>query len=216
MDYGHQPGDELDPQAAATTQMPGQGEPQQPHVVQQPGYPPQAMAPHYYVPGVITTEIGPMVPAGFGPRFLAFVIDAFVLGILTQIFTMLAGVPQIDEQQALAALQGFMRDFNIDALSQLGPPGWVLVLSSFIFGAYYVFFHAYNHASLGKMALGLQVRQQDGAPLGLRLAFFRYVLYWLAAKLLYTAWLIPLDREKRTAYDALLKLNVFRSITPKK
>jgi uncharacterized RDD family membrane protein YckC len=208
MDYGRPPGDELDPQAVPTGPAPAAYSPPP----SDPRQYPQVMAPQYYVPGVISTEAGLLAPAGFAPRFVAFLIDAAVLGILVQIFTLLAGVPQPDEQQIMQALQGFMRNFDISVLEKIGPPPWVGILTYLVYGAYFTLFHAYNGASLGKMALGLQVRRADGGPLSLGLAAARYLLYWLAAKLLYTAWMIPLDREKRTAYDALLKLNVYKAL----
>jgi uncharacterized RDD family membrane protein YckC len=160
----------------------------------------------------VQTPDGVLEPAGFQPRFMAFLLDGFILFLLLRIFAMVANVPEPTEQEAMGALNSFMRDFDPAVLEALGPPPWALVLSSTICGAYYTLFHAFGGASLGKMALGLTVRHQDGRTLTLGMAFARYVFYWFAAKLIYTAWWIPIDREKRTLYDVLLKLNVFRVV----
>jgi uncharacterized RDD family membrane protein YckC len=216
MDYGNAPGDELDPQAAPRPEAP-----LPPPAVQQPSSPQQSwpqqhppqqvMAP---IPGAVAYENTVLVPAGFGPRLLAFLIDMVMLGILVQIFKMLVGYQDPDPDQVMNAMRHFFRTFDAQAIEHFGPPGWVTFLQYCIYAAYYSLFHAFNGATLGKMALGLQVRQRDGQPLSFMQAALRWLGYWLTGWLAYTAWMISIDREKRTAYDAVLKLNVFK-VMPK-
>jgi uncharacterized RDD family membrane protein YckC len=213
------PGDELDPQAAPRPDAPEvpqyqhSGPPPQPQW-QQPAWQPAPQAVMVPIPGAVATEHALLIPAGFGPRFLAFLIDMATLGIIVQIFKLLIGYHDPDPDQMLNAMRHALRSGGTDwsNLKAYSSPGWLTFLQYCIYATYYTVFHAYNGATLGKMALGLTVRQRDGRPLTLLMAAARWVGYWLTGWLLYTAWMIGLDREKRTAYDALLKLNVFKVV----
>lgn len=218
----NRPGDELDPQALPPQHsLPPQ--PPLPPQARPPAEPPPHWQPQDYtppahgqvlvaIPGAVAVEGVVLTPAGFTPRFFAYLLDWVVLMILVRIFVMLAGIPEPDANEAMRAFQQFMRTMDYTLLESMGPPPWATFLTYAIYAAYYTLFHAYNGATLGKMALGLQVRRRDGQPLSIGLAFLRYVLYWATAWLAYTAWWIWVDRERRTAYDAVLKLNVFKAV----
>ena len=215
MDIGRPPGDELDPQAAPRPEQPAP-----------PPYPPQqgewrqspppdyqpAQAVMVPIPGAVVIPGALLIPAGFGPRFLAFLIDMIVIGILIKIFSMLIGYEEPDPEKLWPMFQQALLHMEWSKLESIGPPAWLTFLQYCIYASYYTFFHAFNGATLGKMALGLQVRQRNGQPLSVGMAAVRWVCYWLTGWLLYTAWMIGFDREKRTAYDALLKLNVFKVV----
>ena len=205
------PGDELDPQAAP---RPGEPLAAASPPPQWPGAPQAQYSQAVMVPvkGAVVVDGVVMVPAGFAPRFWAHLLDMVVLGILVKIFVTLAGVHQPDPDQAMNAMRQFFHTFDPKPLQSFQPDTWVTFMTYVLYGAYYTLFHAYNGASLGKMAFGLQVRTREGQPLSLSLAFARYLGYWATMLVLYTCWLIPIDREKRTAYDALLKLNVFKPV----
>jgi uncharacterized RDD family membrane protein YckC len=211
------PGDELDPQAA-----PRQDAPAPPYALPPPEpeewqVQPQAQpaaALLVPIPGAVAYEGALLVPAGFAPRFLAFLIDIVVLGILAKIFILLIGYHEPDPEKLLGAFRAMLRSGGSGGggLDQYMPPSWLTFMQYCIYAAYYTLFHSFNGATVGKMALGLQVRHRDGRPLTLGLAFARWVGYWFTGWLAYTSWLIPFESEKRTAYDWVLKLNVFKVV----
>jgi uncharacterized RDD family membrane protein YckC len=164
------------------------------------------------IPGAVAIPGALLIPAGFGPRFLAFLIDMVVLGIIGRIFMLLIGYHEPDPDKMMQLMRQFAHTMDWALLEKAGPPGWLTFLQYCIYAAYYTFSHAFNGATLGKMALGLQVRTRSGQQLTVLQAALRWVGYWLTGWLLYTAWMIGLDREKRTAYDAVLKLNVFKVV----
>ena len=79
---------------------------------------------------------------------------------------------------------------------------------------YFSLFHGLLGQSLGKLCVGIRVLRKDGTALGLGWASLRYLGYFLSAKLLYTAWMVPLDTERRTLYDLALGTNVYKPLGP--
>jgi uncharacterized RDD family membrane protein YckC len=230
------PDSELDPQAVPRGDaQASHNEPPNPYVPPQQYVPQQRMTPQpgapygqpwpqpgyaqaYGVAGQVVTEGVLLIPAGFGPRFGAFLIDMLLLSITGQIFVLITGIPQPGAEAGMRELLRFMNTMDfaaLDALSDaVAPPWYEAVLLYGLYAAYFTLFHGLAGATLGKMALGLSVRRQDGRPLDLGYAFLRYALYFLAAKLIYTAWWMFADPEKRTLYDVFLKTNVFRTARP--
>lgn len=160
------------------------------------------------------------LPAGFWPRLGAFAIDAIILFIAHQIALQIIGFSGPSQEQAMDALNRLMNelleggmpsDSTMAIFYDLQRPllfsGW---LNVFICMAYFTVFHGMLGATLGKLSLGLRVLRRDGRPLGFGLAWLRYLGYFIVAKLAYTAWLIPLNAERRALYDIALGTNVFR------
>ena len=85
--------------------------------------------------------------------------------------------------------------------------GWLNVL---VCAAYYTVFNGMLGATLGKAVVGLRVLRRDGRPLGIPLAFLRYVAYLIVAKLFYGAFTMPFDRERRALHDFAAGTNVYR------
>jgi hypothetical protein len=87
--------------------------------------------------------------------------------------------------------------------------GWLNIA---ICASYFIVFHGLLGASVGKQILGLRVLRSDGRPIGLGGAFARYLGYLISAKMLYTVWWMYFNPEKRTLYDQLLRMNVYRQL----
>lgn len=180
-------------------------------------YPPhwQMQPPPAVVPGQIVVDGQLLVPAGLWPRVAAFLLDAVILTILGQILATLTGFAASEDPQAFsAALMSFLTSGQMtDELQAVVDRAMAFnMLLTVMYAAYFTLFYAYAGTSLGKMALGLQVRRSDGAMLSLGHALLRYLAYWVSAKLLYTFFLIAFDREKRTLHDMLAKTNVYRVV----
>jgi uncharacterized RDD family membrane protein YckC len=176
------------------------------------------------VPGQVVAEGVIWAPAGFWRRFGAFLIDGVVLFIAAQIALAAIGfTPPSEEQQfeiasrALSELMasGAVASSTLAAYRELLRPlqfaGW---LNVFICMAYFTVFHGMLGATLGKLCLGIRVLRRDGSALTYGWAWLRYLGYFLVAKLVYTAWLIPFTAERRTLYDIVLGTNVFRQLAP--
>jgi len=162
------------------------------------------------------------VPAGFLLRLGAFLIDMVLLLLLLQLVLLIIGFHQPGPSRLLDALGRFLEEAALGSgpsattlamIANLRRPlvfaGWMNVGLCL---CYYTLLHGIAGATWGKFALGLRVMRQDGRPLGLGLAFARYVAYFLLARLAYTVWTMPFDRQRRTLYDIALGTNVFRPL----
>jgi uncharacterized RDD family membrane protein YckC len=115
--------------------------------------------------------------AGAGQRFLAFIIDAIILGVVNQILTNLSG-------QDPAASTGL----------------------STLVGILYVigFWQAWNGQTPGKRVMGIRVVKTDGSAFGLVPAILRYVGYFVSgiALLLGYIWIL-FDKDKQGWHDKI-------------
>jgi len=176
------------------------------------------------VPGQVVVGGGLYVPAGLWRRLVAFLIDAVILMIAHQIALAIIGYQGPSNEELLQLLSRMFAEFTttgalaegtmagLQELQRQGLfTGW---LNVFICMAYFTVFHGMLGATLGKLCLGLRVLRRDGRPLGYGWAWLRYLGYFILAKLIYTAWLIPFNPEQRTLYDIVLGTNVFRQLAP--
>ncbi|NSL42964.1 RDD family protein [Streptomyces sp. 8P21H-1] len=152
--------------------QPGYGYPQQPGQ-QYPGYP---AAPHQQM-------YGGMPPyAHWGQRFLATLVDGLVL--------MVAYLPLVIGtalgNDSAAAILGL-----ITFVAIVGMAIWMLVQEG------------RTGQTIGKKALGIRLlRESDGQPLGVGMAFVRRLAHFLDSIACYLGWLWPLwDSKKQTFAD---------------
>jgi uncharacterized RDD family membrane protein YckC len=139
---------------------------------------------------------------GFWMRFLAVIIDAIIIGVVSTIVRLpltLMGIGVVgsgfgrnaDPSQVLAAMPALMSLIGLSFLIQLG-------LSL----AYDVYFLTTKGATPGKMALGLKVTRADGGPISAGLAVGRFFAKILSSLTLCIGFLIAaFDREKRSLHD---------------
>ncbi len=144
---------------------------------------------------------GPRHFGGFWMRFLAIIIDAIIIGVVSAIIRIPLGLAGLgigvglgrnpDPAQALAALPAIMSLIGMSFLIQMA-------LSL----AYDVYFLTTKGATPGKMALGLKVTRADGGPISAGLAIGRYFAKILSSVTLCIGFIIAgFDREKRSLHD---------------
>ncbi|HEV2199392.1 MAG TPA: RDD family protein [Bryobacteraceae bacterium] len=162
--------------------------------------------------GVLRGYVGapPAVPrarfAGFWIRFLARLIDGFILSIPTFVLV----IPLLI-MLGVAGARGRLSPFGPlpfgpAALMMQG----VLMLISLAVGATYeTYFVSTRSATPGKMALGLKIVRPDGSPVSAGLAFGRYLAHLLSGYLLGIGYLMAaFDVEKRALHDRMCETRV--------
>lgn len=166
---------------------------QQPYGQQPYGQPPMAYGgqPVYAVPAA---QYGPynLAYASFGSRFLAYLIDGFLLSIIGG--TLLSGM------LGLFAAED-------DAVIAFMPVSLVLVLLYFGF-----FWVAQRGQTLGQKALSIRVVRRDGQPITIGTALLRVFGYWVNGLIFGLGWLWPLwDDERQGWHDKIAGTVVVRA-----
>ncbi|MFC9191895.1 MULTISPECIES: RDD family protein [Streptomyces] len=205
--YGQQPGQ---PPQGPPQGQPGYGYPQQaPQGVpqqgygypqQQPGYPPQTGYPQQpgqpygggYPQGQPGYGGGMPELAHWGLRAGGLIIDGLIIGAPYLLLVGIGGAMG-DAAGGILALLGFlvMIGLTLWQLYQEGTTG----------------------QTIGKKAVGIRVlREADGRPLGLGMAFVRRLAHFLDSIACYIGWLWPLwDEKKQTFADKVCSSVVIRS-----
>lgn len=193
--------------------QPGYGYPQQPQQPQQPGYgypqqapqgvPPQQGYPQQpgygypQAPQVPASAYGyPQQPgygaeppyANWGQRFLGFLVDMLVFAVPYVLLLVGANA----KMGALSAIGG---------LALLGLAIYQLIIEG------------KNGQTLGKKALGIRlVRESDGQPIGVGMAFVRRLAHFLDSLACYLGWLWPAwDAKRQTFADKVCSTIVIRT-----
>jgi len=128
---------------------------------------------------------------GFWIRFGARMIDGFLLGI-------------VQASLALALFGTFGAQFmpNVIRSEPQSLRVSFQILSYAIGFLYEVLFLHYRGATLGKMALGLQVVRSDGESLGWGVCIARYFMNFVSALILLIGYIMAgFDSEKRALHD---------------
>ncbi|KOU64049.1 RDD domain containing protein [Streptomyces sp. MMG1533] len=201
--YG-QPQNPQNPQQPQQPQQPGYGYPQQGQ--QQPGYgypqqAPQGVPPQqgYGYPQAPQAPAGygyPQQPgygmppsyANWGQRFLGTLVDGLIFMI-----------PYILVIIDVNAQTGFLS--VVGALGVIGLAIWQLIKEG------------RTGQTVGKKALGIRlVRESDGQPLGVGMAFVRRLAHFLDSLACYLGWLWPAwDAKRQTFADKVCSSIVIRS-----
>ncbi|WP_406159786.1 RDD family protein [Streptomyces sp. NBC_00882] len=184
-------------------QQPGYGYPQQPPqqapqgVPPQQGYPQQPGYGYPQAPQVPASAYGyPQQPgygaqppyANWGQRFLGTLVDMLVFVVPY----VLAGIGAANKMPALAI---------IGYLIVIGLAIWLLIMEG------------RTGQTLGKKALGIRlVRESDGQPLGVGMAFVRRLAHFLDSLACYLGWLWPAwDAKRQTFADKVCSSIVIRT-----
>ncbi len=110
---------------------------------------------------------GEVVYAGFWKRFAASMIDSFLLAV---VFAILGAVVGMKSESLITGEVGF-GTFALFYLFEMG-----------LMGLYFAWMHAsVNQATLGKMAVGIKVTDDDGHRISLLRGFGRYLAYLLSS-----------------------------------
>ena len=144
---------------------------------------------------------------GFWIRFVAYVIDAIILNIVTGMlqFAFLGSFmpfPRFDGQTRPELMLGPL----------FGMIGVLALVSTAIACAYEAFFVYKYGATPGKMALSLKVVRPNGGPIDLGRAVGRYFAKMLSAIILCIGYIIAaFDSEKKGLHDMICDTRVIRT-----
>ena len=112
---------------------------------------------------------------GFWRMFVAYIIDAVILGAVSGILTVIMG----GQQTAT----------------------W---LGSVIGIIYIVGFWTWRGQTLGKMAMGVRIIKTDGSPIGIGRAILRYIGYFVSTIIIFIGYLmIAWDSNKQGLHDKI-------------
>ncbi|MBY0374004.1 MAG: RDD family protein [Bryobacteraceae bacterium] len=141
--------------------------------------------------------------AGFWIRFVAYMIDNLLLGIVNSIVSIAALMPFIG-----AATRGGSPDpFQITGflIAYVGS----ILFSLVLYGAYESYFLGKNGATPGKMILGLKVIRPDGRPITWKTGLGRYFAKLLSSLTLSIGYMMAgWDDEKRSLHDRICDTRV--------
>jgi uncharacterized RDD family membrane protein YckC len=139
--------------------------------------------------------------AGFWIRAAARVIDLILLLAAFNLFFLL---DRMGAEAGLWAPSGLSEGILGDRFSVENIARGIFLLGFPVF--YYVFLHGAYGQTFGKMALRIQVRNEDGTPLDYRKAFLRWLGYFLCDLTLDLGYLwAAFDLRKQGLHDKLCK-----------
>lgn len=167
---------------------------------------PSPQAPPPLVAPEAVATAAPVRPAGFWVRLAAHIFDALILGCLATLVT-LPWAQELSQLYTAALEQG--RSANPDMAIIVK---YLLVNCAInlpLSFAYFVGFNGARGATPGKRLFGLQIRRQDGSPLGFALAFGRHAAEWLSFLTLGVGHLLIVTTpQKRALHDLLARTQV--------
>ncbi|MDQ1048030.1 RDD family protein [Streptomyces sp. V4I2] len=202
--YGQPQNPQQPPQQPQQPQQPGYGYPQQGGQQQPYGYPqqaPQGVPPQqgYGYPQAPQAPAGygyPQQPgygmppsyANWGQRFLGTLVD----GLILMVPYILVAI-DVSAQTVILSIIGILGVFGIAI--------WMLIQEG------------RTGQTIGKKALGIRlVRESDGQPLGVGMAFVRRLAHFLDSLACYLGWLWPAwDAKRQTFADKVCSSIVIRS-----
>ncbi len=140
--------------------------------------------------------------AGFWRRFVAYMIDGFIIGVILIMLMIIVGV---------AYFAGMVSGNNRDVIARLTSPqtitaltAWIWAFSIFMNIAYFTYFHGSTGRTPGKMLLGLQVVSADGVPISFGVAFLRSVGYLVSSLVFCLGYIwIGFDKRKQGWHDKI-------------
>jgi len=136
--------------------------------------------------------VAPFEFASFGRRFMASLIDGFILMVVVYLLAAIAEVLATDSMGEV-----FLTFSNL-----------LTLVSGF---GYYTYFHARSGQTPGKKAMGIRVVSTDGSPLTIGKSALRSFGYWISALFLYVGFLWMLwDQDSQTWHDKMAGTYVIR------
>ncbi|HUI80929.1 MAG TPA: RDD family protein [Bryobacteraceae bacterium] len=146
--------------------------------------------------------------AGFWIRFVGWLIDAIIVGVVGSIVQVILVGSMITIPQPGTAV-------DIGAMgAMMGRLGLASLVSLAIAACYEAFFVANLGATPGKLVIGVKVVRPDGSRVGLGRAFGRYFAKILSSLILLIGYImIGFDSEKRGLHDMICDTRVIKSRT---
>ncbi|MCO5234325.1 MAG: RDD family protein [Chitinophagales bacterium] len=132
--------------------------------------------------------------ASFGSRFIAYIIDAIIITIILNIFSLITGIL-----------------FNFEMFKVITSPGSIMALLISI--SYFAYFETGTYqATLGKKVMGLKVIKQDGKPLTKAESIFRFFAKMLSAFIFLIGYIMILfDDKNRSLHDRIANTYVIKT-----
>ncbi|MEZ6059671.1 MAG: RDD family protein [Planctomycetaceae bacterium] len=156
----------------------------------------------YFRPDLsLVNEQVELEPAGFGPRFLAYLVDSILLTVLA----LVAFVAAI----LIGGLVGFLYGMSAQ-VAMFVRFGINAIIMLVLWGLYFASWESgQNRATLGKSALGLLVLNDDDTPITLKQGFGRALSALVTALTLYIGFVICYFRkDHRAMHDLMTKTKV--------
>jgi len=140
--------------------------------------------------------------AGFWRRFVAYMIDGFIIGVVFIVLMIVA---------VLAYFAGAMSGDSGAFIARITDPEqialftlWTWAFSLFMNIAYFTYFHGSTGRTPGKMLLGMQVVSADGTPISYGIAFLRSVGYLISGLVFCLGYIwIGFDKKKQGWHDKI-------------
>ena len=140
--------------------------------------------------------------AGFWRRFIAYMIDGFIVSVVIIFLGVVAGV---------AYIAGAMSGDGSAIVAQMTDPdklalltAWIWLLTFAVNIAYFTYFHGSTGRTPGKRLLGLQVVSVTGESISFGTAFLRSVGYLVSSLVFCLGYLwVAFDRRKQGWHDKI-------------
>jgi uncharacterized RDD family membrane protein YckC len=145
-----------------------------------------------------------MEKAGFFSRFIALIIDGFVIGILAMIVSLIFGFIIGMTGQSDNGFMGFIA----------GTMSLLLIVIMFLFQfLYYGYFWSKDGQSIGKKLMGVKVVSQDGQPLSFLKAGLRGTIgYWISSLVFWLGFIwAAFDSNGETWHDKIFGTRVVKA-----
>lgn len=122
-----------------------------------------------------------MEKVGFGPRLVAYIIDAIIVGVVYWIITIVFAL------------------FGNDALTMLGS------LLAFVFAlGYYIYFWGTSGQTPGKSVMKIKIVAVDGSAMSMGKAVMRLIGYVISGVIIYLGFIwILFDANKQGWHDKI-------------
>ena len=141
--------------------------------------------------------------AGFWIRFVAYMIDNLLLGVVNSIVTVAAMIPFISTARG---------GDPFESAAFLIAYGGSVLFSVALNAAYEAYFLGKSGATPGKAVLGLKVIRPDGRPLTWKTGLYRFFAKILSSLTLSIGYMMAgWDEEKRALHDRILDTRVVYS-----
>ena len=140
--------------------------------------------------------------AGFWRRFVAYMIDGFIISVIFTFFMIIATV---------AFIAGALSNDGSRLMTNMLDPAWVgaLLAPIWVFSiilniAYFTYFHGSTGRTPGKSVMGLQVISAQGTPVSYGTAFLRSVGYLVSSLVFCLGFIwIGFDKRKQGWHDKI-------------
>jgi uncharacterized RDD family membrane protein YckC len=140
--------------------------------------------------------------AGFWRRFIAYIIDGFIISIVFIILAFIGGI---------AFFAGTMSSGNNVWIAEMNNPErmvyltlWFWLFSTLINIAYFTYFHGSTGRTPGKMLLSLQVVSVEGNQISFGTAFLRSAGYLVSSIVFCMGYIwIMFDNKKQGWHDKI-------------